>query len=117
MGCSTLVTSTQVTEGFGSSSALRRAFWLRSTIRSASSTTMIRRAPSIGDSAAWATASRIASIGYVYPSGSRMTTSGWMPRSTRPQMLQVPQWSGQRMAAAKTLAASSLPVPGGPANR
>ena len=110
------MTSTQVTEGLGSSRALRRAFWLRSTMRSASSTMMTRRVPSMGDSDAWATASRIASIGYVYPLRLEDDDVGVEAPEHPPADGAGATRGRAEDGGGETLAANSLPVPGGPAN-
>ena len=112
--------SIQTVRGVGSSMALSRTLVVRSAIRSASSTTMIRQRPDDGRLPAVDTSSRASSMVMVTFSVRTNATSEWVsPRMVRqaghsPQPRRLTSSWSQFRAAAKAFAALERPEPGGP---
>ena len=103
--------------GGGSSTALSSAFDAPSVSRSASSISTIWKRPVAGRRAASWTTARISLTEMVRPSGVTVRTSAWVAASTVRQCEHWPHppYSHCR-AAAKALAATDRPEPGGPVN-
>ena len=112
--------SIQTVRGVGSSMALSSTLVVRSAIRSASSTTMIRHRPDEGRFPAVDTSSRASSMVMVTFSVRTNATSEWVsPRMVRhaghsPQPRRLTSSWSQFRAAANAFAALERPEPGGP---